>query len=471
MIDDEQVKQAEANPTPEDPGAPPPGDDPAGAPDGPVVTEAPAGDDEGALGASPVPANGGNRSAQAPVQEDPGEATTTTMAGEEPAPTTTAAPEPLVPLNEFGVDINDEGFAELFQLEQQLGTELTPPEDQSPEAEVVLADLDGNVYRLGPVALTGEAVEGATAALGQTGQWTVNPSFKAGSPGIDDFNAIASVCFSGAPECPAQSAEGRGLLGIVLDDEVLSAPSINVASFTRDQVQISGDFTQEEAEALAVALRFGSLPIELVPQQAETVSATLGQGALEAGIISGFIGLGLAAIYLFLYYRLLAVVAMAGLAVAASALWVIMSFVGATVTLAGVVGIVVSIGLTVDSAVVYFESMKESVRNGMTVRTASDRAFSFAWSTIVKANIASLIGAGVLYWLAIGPVRGFAFYLGAMTILDLIAMYVFVYPATVLLARSSLGERRRMLGMPMPPGETTDAAPAAATTTPTGATS
>ncbi len=148
-----------------------------------------------------------------------------------------------------------------------------------------------------------------------------------------------------------------------------------------------------------------------------------------------------------------------------------MSFVGATVTLAGVVGIVVSIGLTVDSAVVYFESMKESVRNGMTVRTASDRVFSFAWSTIVKANIASLIGAGVLYWLAIGPVRGFAFYLGAMTILDLIAMYVFVYPATVLLARSSLGERRRMLGMPMLPGETTDAAPAAATSTPTGATS
>ena len=202
------------------------------------------------------------------------------------------------------------------------------------------------------------------------------------------------------------SAEGKGLLGIVLDDVVLSAPSINVASFDRDQIQISGEFDKESAESLAVALRFGSLPIELAPQQAENVSATLGEGALQAGIISGLIGLLLAALYLALYYRLLALVAVGGLVVAASALYVVMAFLGATVTLAGVVGLVVSIGVTVDSAVVYFEAMKEQVRVGVTARAAADRAFDVAWGTIVKANVASLIGAGVLYWLAVGPVRG-----------------------------------------------------------------
>jgi preprotein translocase subunit SecD len=233
----------------------------------------------------------------------------------------------------------------------------------------------------------------------------------------------------------------------VLDDEVLSAPSINVPSFSRDQIVISGDFDRESSEALAVALRFGSLPIELAPQQAENVSATLGQGALEAGIISGLVGLLIAGIFLALYYRLLALVAMVSLLVAASALYVVMAFLGATVTLAGVVGLVVSIGVTVDSAVVYFEAMKEQIRIGVTARAAADRAFDVAWGTIVKANVASLIGAGILYWLAIGPVRGFAFYLGAMTILDIMFLFLFTYPATAVLARSRVGQRPSRFGM------------------------
>jgi preprotein translocase subunit SecD len=350
-------------------------------------------------------------------------------------------------LNQFGVDTNDERFFELFQLENQLNAELTPAAEQKPEVEVTLASEDGTIYTLGPVALTGTAVEGATAGLNNTGQWTVNPSFKGGENGIDKFNEVAGRCFAGDATCPALSAEGNGLLGIVLDDIVLSAPSINVASFDRDQIQISGEFDKESAESLAVALRFGSLPIELAPQQAESVSATLGEGALQAGIISGLIGLLLAALYLALYYRLLALVAVGGLVVAASALYVVMAFLGATVTLAGVVGLVVSIGVTVDSAVVYFEAMKEQVRIGVTARAAADRAFDVAWGTIVKANVASLIGAGVLYWLAVGPVRGFAFYLGAMTLLDMIFLYLFVYPATALMARSGLGKHPSRFGM------------------------
>lgn len=372
----------------------------------------------------------------APPADEGEDATTTTT-------TTTTTPA----LNQYGVDVNDERFGELGQLEGQLAAELTPPEDQTPDGEVTLAGEDGTIYRLGPVALTGTAVEGATAGLSSGGEWTVNPSFKEGEDGIDLFNEVAARCYAGDTTCPALAEGGRGLLGIILDDEVLSAPSINVASFRRDEIQISGSFDRESAESLAVALRFGSLPIELAPQQAETVSATLGEGALRAGIISGLIGLAIAVLYLALYYRLLALVALGGLAMAAGALYVVMAFLGATVTLAGVVGLVVSIGVTVDSAVVYFEAMKEQVRMGVTSRLAAERAFDIAWGTILKANIASLIGAVILYWLAVGPVRGFAFYLGAMTVLDMIFLYLFIYPATAVMARSRLGRRPQNFGM------------------------
>ncbi len=373
--------------------------------------------------------------------------TTTTTAPPEGTETTTTLPPSL---NQYGVDLNDERFAELYQLETQLASSATPPEDQTPEGQVTLPDDEGNLYTLGPVALTGTSVSGATAGLSNDGRWTVNPSFKGGEDGIDKFNAIAAQCYAADQNvCPALSESGKGLIAIVLDGEVLSAPEIQQPSFDKDQIQISGSFDKDSAEALAVALRYGSLPVELKPQQSENVSATLGKGALEAGIISGLIGLVLAALYLAIYYRLLALVAVAGLVVAASALYVIIAWIGATITLAGVVGLVVSIGVTVDSAVVYFEAMKEQVRMGVSTRAAADRAFDVAWGTIVKANVASLLGAGILYWLAVGPVRGFAFYLGAMTILDITSMYFFIYPATALLARSRLGRHPGRLGIPL----------------------
>ena len=450
VAEDESAKMQAALPTttvPED-GAPTTAA-PEATPEA-TTPETPTGEDEQGMASdgSADPAtsgNGGSRSARVAAQDE-----TTTTAAPEGETTTTTPPEPL---NQWGVDVNDEAFAELFQLESQLAAELTPDEDQTAEGEVSLAGEDGTVYRLGPVALTGTAVDGATAGLNDQGQWTVNPVFKGGEDGIDLFNAIAAQCYAPTPDvCPGlsspdESGVQRGLLGIVLDGVVLSAPSINVPEFARDEISISGSFDQESAEALAVALRFGSLPIELEPQQAENVSATLGKGALQAGIISGLIGLLLASIYLFVYYRLLALIAIAGLVVAASALYVVMAFIGATVTLAGVVGLVVSIGVTVDSAVVYFEAMKEQVRGGVSTRLAADRAFDIAGSTIVKANVASIIGAAILYWLAIGPVRGFAFYLGAMSILDLIMLYLFIYPATAMVARSRQGQHPERLGL------------------------
>ncbi|UDY36165.1 protein translocase subunit SecD [Dermatobacter hominis] len=424
---EEQEKQAAANPTP------------TTVPEATTTTTPPATTTTArtATTADPTAGNGGNRSRLLPAQDD----TTTTT-----APTTTTTTP--TPLNQWGVNAYDSKFAQLYQLEQALATQTTSAEDDKADAEVNLADEDGNVMKLGPTLLTGQAVETASAGIGQDGKWQVNPVFRSGEKGIDLFNKAAALCNSGAAECPGAGGQ-PGRLAIVLDGEVLSAPTINNPSFERDSISISGSFTEDEAKNLAVALRFGSLPIELKAQQAETVSATLGEDALQAGIIAGAIGLLLVCAYLLFYYRLLGLATVGSLTISASILWVIMCWINATVTLAGVVGIVVSIGISLDSSIVFFETIKEDVRNGAGLRPSVDKAFGSAYSTIVKADMSSLIGAGVLYWLSVGPVRGFAFYLGVATLLDLVSAYFFLRPAALVLARSSQGEHPKRFGIPI----------------------
>ncbi len=147
-----------------------------------------------------------------------------------------------------------------------LGTaELTPLDQQLPDAEITVADDDGLVYRLGPVALSGAAIEGADATRASSGDWRVQLVFRAGPEGIDRFNELAGRCFEGGPTCPGLGMDGRGQLAVVLDGTVVSAPTINVASFARDQIVISGSGDRAEAEALAVALRYGSTPFTLQP--------------------------------------------------------------------------------------------------------------------------------------------------------------------------------------------------------------
>jgi preprotein translocase subunit SecD len=182
------------------------------------------------------------------------------------------------------------------------------------------------------------------------------------------------------------------------------------------------------------------------------VSATLGKGALKAGLIAGAVGLGLVAMFLIAYYRILGLVTLAALATSGMLLWTIIGFLGAhvglTLTLSGIVGIVVSIGVSLDSSVVYYENLKEDVRNGKSMRTAVDRSYSNAFGTIVKADVSSLIGAVVLYWLSIGPVKGFALYLGLSTVLDLFTSYFITRPAVALLGKSKLGTRTSLFGIP-----------------------
>ena len=329
---------------------------------------------------------------------------------------------------------------------------ITEPEDDVADAEVVLPGEDrafGDArYRLGPTALTGSGLTGADALYdSQRIMWLVSVDLESGPEGTEPFNELAGICFSRQSQCPT------GQLGIVLDGTVISAPTFQSPEFD-DSVQITGDFTQEEAQDLALVLRFGALPVELEPQQTQTVSATLGRDALEAGVIAGIIGLVIVAAYMMSYYRLLGLVAMLSLGVSFALLWSIISFLGATqglaLTLAGVTGLIVAIGVSVDSNIVYFENVKEDVREGRPMRSSVERSFKSAFSTIVKADVATLIGAALLYWLTIGPVRGFAFYLGLATILDLIVSYYFMRPMVVALGRSrGLQSRSNWLGIPI----------------------
>ena len=378
------------------------------------------------------------------------------------APTTTI---PYKPKNQWGVDVTSSKFRELYQLDQAVTAskaQVTKPEDDKASATVVLLgapDAKGNRvrYKLGPTLLTGSAIESASAGL-VDGKWIVNPVFKDGKNGIDKFNAAAAKCNSGAAECPAVSGGTAGALAVVLDGNVISAPSINAATFQRDQIQISGSFTEQSAKDLALALRYGSLPVSLQPQTVQTVSATLGAGALRSGLIAGAVGLGLVILYILFYYRMLGLVTVGSLLLSSALLWVVIGNFGAwqglTLSLAGIVGIIVSIGVSLDSSVVYFENLKEDVRRGRTLRSVVDRSFTDAYRTIAKADVSSLIGAVVLYSLSVGPVKGFAFFLALSTVLDLLMSYFFMRPATALLAKSKLGLRPGLFGIPIdPPGE------------------
>ena len=234
---------------------------------------------------------------------------------------------------------------------------------------------------------------------------------------------------------------------------MITAPQIRAPRFERDAIVISGGFDKQGAADVALSLRYGALPVELEAENTQVVSATIGEDSLHAGIRAGIIGLALVAAFMLAYYRLLGLVALASLAVSGTLLWGIIAYLGTSqglaLTLAGVTGIIVAIGVSVDSNVVYFEHLKEDILDGRTARSAVARAFKAAWSTIVKANMASLIGAGLLYWMTVGAVKGFALYLGLATVLDLVATYFFMGPLIRLLARTNGFARRPVrFGLP-----------------------
>jgi len=308
--------------------------------------------------------------------------------------------------------------------------------DELSRATVVLPEKDGNGnvvrnLRLGPSTVGDRVIDGrilstARASVEPTvGEWQVDLTFTGdGGRLFDEF---------------AQQVGAGNAFAFDLDGVVKSAPSLQSVDFG-GRARITGAFTEREAKDLALVLRYGSLPVELETQTVRTVSASLGKDSLRAGLVSGLVGVGLVAAYMALYYRALGVVAWAGLILTAAILWALVSYLGEAwglaLTLSGVVGLIVSLGVTVDSYIVYFERLKDEIRGGRTLRSSAERGFGGAFRTIVAANSASLIGAAVLYLLTVGSVRGFAFFLGLSTAIDLVVTYFFTRPVVALLARA-----------------------------------
>ncbi|MHB1853772.1 MAG: protein translocase subunit SecD [Acidimicrobiales bacterium] len=290
-------------------------------------------------------------------------------------------------------------------------------------------------YIVGPVLLNGTIIHSATAGLSTTGQWLVN--FTTTSAGSGAFDAMAAK-------------EYHQYVAIVLDNVVESAPQINATAF-HGSGQISGSFTETQAKDLALVLSYGSLPVKLIQQNVQTVSATLGASSLRAGLIAGIGGLVFVLLYIILYYRALGLVAFFGLALTFAFIWPVISYLGHTanfaLTLAGVTGMIVSIGINVDSYVVYFERLKDEIRSGKTVRSSVDRGFRRAFRTVVVADAVSFIGAVLLYLLSVGPVRGFAFMLGLSTLIDVFTSYFFTRPLVILMGRNPTFTEARFMGV------------------------
>jgi preprotein translocase subunit SecD len=279
-------------------------------------------------------------------------------------------------------------------------------------------------YLLGPAILTGRNISSASSQYDTNlGSYAADVTFK-----TDEF-----------VEKVAQPYVGRQV-AIELDGVVQSAPTIN-EGITGRRVQISGDFSKGEASDLAQLLKYGALPVQFDrdEQTVQSISPTLGNDQLRAGIVAGIIGLVLVATYMLLYYRLLGLVVIAGLVLTGMLFFTLTSYLsanrGLALTLAGVTGLIVSVGVTVDSYVVYFERLKDEIRSGKTVRSSLDSGFRRSFRTIIAADLVSLLGAAILYWLAAGSVRGFAFFLGISTAIDLVLAYTFMHPFVVLLAR------------------------------------
>jgi preprotein translocase subunit SecD len=371
--------------------------------------------------------------------------TTNGKAPPSPGPLPTSCPQQyaLVTTNLSGSPSSGNGVSYQIGPYPALASHPNSTTDD-PKATVLQRGLPGAGsavrYLQGPAELTGRAVKSAIAQENQLGQWVVNITLTgAGSVGWDKMT----------------QKYFHEIIGIELDGVVQSAPITQPQQSTwssfAGQVEISGSFTQQSAQNLAVALQYGSLPVPLNPINVNTVSPTLGKSALYAGLAAGLVGLGLVLLYILIYYRALGLVVISGLVVTAALLWAVVSLLGhtngLTLDLAGITGLIVSIGITVDSYIVYFERLKDETRAGRTVRTSVDRGFASAWRTVLAADLVSLMGAVLLYFIAVGQVKGFAFYLGLSTLLDIFVTYFYTRPLVILLGQNDRLTSARRFGI------------------------
>jgi preprotein translocase subunit SecD len=254
------------------------------------------------------------------------------------------------------------------------------------------------------------------------------------------FNAEGGTAFENVTGQLAQRTEPQNRFAIVLDGETISAPSVSSA-IPGGQAEISGSFTQSSATDLANVLKYGALPLAFEVSEVSNVSATLGGEQLRAGIIAGIIGLALVVGFCFLYYRGLGLVVVTSLAVAAVITYACMVLLGSSVgfalNLPGIAGAIVAIGVTADSFVIYFERIRDEVRDGRSLRTAVETGWRRARRTVLIADAVSMLSAVILFILAIGSVKGFAFTLGLTTLIDVLVVFMFTKPLMSLLARTA----------------------------------
>ncbi|MFC4806007.1 protein translocase subunit SecD [Falsarthrobacter nasiphocae] len=291
-------------------------------------------------------------------------------------------------------------------------------------------------YILGPVEVPGTMIQTASAGQVQgsggvqTGQWAVNIEFN--KEGTEIFRKVTE-------RLTKLNTSDRGQFAIVLDGSIVSAP-MSRAVITDGRPQITGNFTEDSAKALAEQLRYGALPISFSIESEQQISATLGQEQLKMGIIAGLIGLALVAVYSAFQYRVLSLVTLGSLIVAGVLTYVAIAILGVTanyrLSLAGVAGVIVAIGLTADSFIVYFERIRDELREGRTLSAAVELGWARAKRTILASKAVNLLAAVVLFIAAVGSVRGFAFTLGLTAVADLIVVFLFTHPVLELLSRT-----------------------------------
>jgi preprotein translocase subunit SecD len=297
-------------------------------------------------------------------------------------------------------------------------------------------------YLLGPALIEGNQLSTAVAGIPQNNvNWVVNL----------EFNSEGAAAFEQATRELSQRSDPQNRFAIVLDGVSISAPSVNEA-IPGGRAEISGNFTQKSATELANVLKYGALPLAFDVSEVNNVSATLGGEQLRAGIIAGIIGLALVVGYCFWYYRGLGIVVVASLGIAAiltyASVVLLGSSVGFALNLPGIAGIIVAIGITADSFVIFFERIRDEVRDGRSLRTAVETGWRRARQTILIADTVSLLSALVLFVLAIGSVKGFAFTLGLTTLIDVVVVFLFTKPLMTLLARTKFfGGGHRLSGL------------------------
>ncbi|CAN2238035.1 SecD Preprotein translocase subunit SecD [actinobacterium SCGC AAA044-D11] len=302
---------------------------------------------------------------------------------------------------------------------------------ESPDVAVVSCDRGGTgKYILAPAQVLGNMVSKATAAIDQQGAagWFVSL----------DFNGEGANKFGVLTQAVTGLAAPQNQVAIVLDGLVVSAPRINEA-ITGGSAQITGSFTQSEASNLANVLKYGALPLAFDQGEVLQVSPTLGSDQLRAGLLAGLLGFLLVFLYSFIYYKALGIVTVLSLLVAAAITYLsfllLGEWLGFTLTLAGIAGAIVAVGITADSFIVYFERLRDEVREGRSIRAAAETGWVKARHTILVADMVSLIAAALLYFFAVGGVRGFAFTLGLTTLIDLLVVFTFTKPLVSLVSR------------------------------------